>query len=419
MQNSDRTSTQTLKTSVVAAWASFDFANSSFAMIMVTFVYPLYFGNVIVTDGKGDLYWGIAMSLSMLLVALLAPALGAIADSTRSKKIFLAAFTALAVLGTAGAAFLEPGMVLTGALLFVLANAGFEGGIVFYDAFLPEIAPRERYGRISGLGFATGYIGSLVIILLTKDLLLTNKIPEAFLITAGVFALFAIPLFLFVPEKKASRSTRSIETVRASFRQILTTLKNIRRFPSLAWFLLAFFLYNDAILTVIGFSGRYAKNTLKFETSDLIILLMMVQAIAVIGSLIFGYVADKLGAKRTIIITLCIWIIVILGAYLSTDVASFYIVAAMTGIALGSSQATSRSLMAKLTPVEHTAEFFGFYDGFCGKASAVIGPLLFGFLSTSFGQRPAIVSLGVLFILGLLFMRKVEDNHPTPKYEPS
>jgi MFS transporter, UMF1 family len=411
----EATSTPTLKAPVVAAWASFDFANSSFAMIMVTFVYPLYFGNVIVTDGQGDLYWGIAMSISMLVVALLAPALGAMADSARSKKAFLAVFTTLAVLGTAGAALLQPGMVLAGVLLFIVANAGFEGGIVFYDAFLPEIAPKEKYGRVSGLGFATGYIGSLAIILATKDLLLSGRIPDAFFITAAVFALFAIPLFLFVPEKKIGRSALSVATVRSSFRQILTTLKNIRRFPSLAWFLLAFFLYNDAILTVIGFSGRYAQNTLKFDTGDLIVLLMMVQAIAIIGSLIFGYIADKIGPKRTIMITLCIWLIVIVGAYLSTDATSFFIVAAMTGIALGSSQATSRSLMAKLTPVEHTAEFFGFYDGFCGKASAVIGPLLFGFLSTSFGQRPAIVSLGLLFLLGLILMRKVEEHHPMPK----
>lgn len=404
----------TFKKSVVAAWASFDFANSSFAMIMVTFVYPLYFGNVVVTDGNGDLYWGLAMSSSMLLVALLAPALGAIADSTRSKKRFLATFTLFAVLGTAGAAFLEPGMILAGGLLFVLANAGFEGGIVFYDAFLPEIAPKEKFGRISGIGFATGYVGSLVIILLTKDLLLSDQIPTAFLITAGVFALFAIPLFLVVPEKKDRSAAVTKNLIITSFRRILSTVKNIRRYPSLAWFLLAFFLYNDAILTVIGFSGRYAQNTLKFETGDLIILLMMVQAIAIVGSLIFGSIADRIGAKQTIIITLFIWIAVIVGAYFSTDAASFYVVAAMTGIALGSSQATSRSLMAKLTPVEHTAEFFGFYDGFCGKASAVIGPLLFGFLSTSFGQRPAIVSLGVLFILGLLFMRKVEPQ-ATPR----
>ena len=191
---------------------------------------------------------------------------------------------------------------------------------------------------------------------------------------------------------------------------------HVRRYPSLAWFLLAFFLYNDAILTVIGFSGRYAQNTLKFETGDLIVLLMMVQAIAIVGSLVFGFIADRIGPKRTIMITLFIWIAVIVGAFFSEDVTSFYIVAAVSGIALGSSQATSRSLMARLTPPEYSAEFFGFYDGFCGKASAVIGPLLFGFLSTSFGQRPAIVSLGILFILGLMLMRKVSVQ-PMPRYE--
>lgn len=410
-------SSQTLnfKSSIVAAWASFDFANSSFAMIMVTFVYPLYFGNVIVTDGHGDLYWGIAMSSSMLLVALLAPALGAIADITRSKKLFLAGCTLLAVLGTAGASLLEPGMIVAGALLFIVANAGFEGGIVFYDAFLPEISPKEQYGRISGYGFATGYVGSLVIILITKDLLLSNQIPQAFLITAVVFALFALPLFLFVPERRKATSSLSKQVISRSFREVLQTLKNIRKYPSLAWFLLAFFLYNDAILTVIGFSGRYAQNTLKFETGDLIILLMMVQAVAVIGSLFFGHVADKIGPKRTIVITLFVWIAVIIGAYFSSDAISFYIVAAVTGIALGSSQATSRSLMARLTPIEHTAEFFGFYDGFCGKASAVVGPLLFGFLSDSFGQRPAIVSLGILFIVGLIMMQRVQDTQPTPR----
>lgn len=405
----ERAPSPNLKASVVAAWASFDFANSSFAMIMVTFVYPIYFGNVIVTDGRGDFYWGIAMSASMLVVALLAPALGAIADSTRSKKIFLAVFTAFAVLGTLGAAFVEPGMALAGALLFVLANAGFEGGIVFYDAFLPEIAPREKLGRISGYGFASGYVGSLVIILLTKDFLLSGQVASAFLVTSGVFALFAIPLFVWVPERRVGSVALSMSGVRGSFREVRATLRNIRRFPSLAWFLLAFFLYNDAILTVIGFSGRYAQNTLKFETGDLIILLMMVQAVAVIGSLIFGHVADKIGPKRTIVITLGIWIAVVGGAYFSQDATSFYIVAATAGVALGSSQATSRSLMARLTPIEHTAEFFGFYDGFFGKASAVIGPLLFGVLSDSFGQRPAIVSLGVLFITGLTLMRRVRE----------
>jgi UMF1 family MFS transporter len=399
-----------MKKRVIAAWTSFDFANSSFAMIMVTFVFPLYYGNHIVNDGHGDLYWGLAMSASMLLVALLAPALGAIADATRSKKLFLFSFTFVSVLCTAGTYFLVPGMILGGALLFIFANAGFEGGIVFYDAFLPEIAPPEQYGRVSGYGFAVGYFGSLAAIIANMALLKSEMYKETFLVTAAMFAIFAIPTFIFVPEGARRKSAGPLHKVIADgFRQVRRTIGNIRRYRALSYFLLAFFLYNDAILTVIGFSGRYAKNTLNFTTSDLITLLMMVQLIAVVGSLIFGWLTDRKGPKLSIVITLFIWIGVVIGAFFSQDATSFYIVAAIVGLALGSSQSASRSLMAKLTPLEHTAEFFGFYDGFCGKASAVIGPFIFGVLSDGFGQRPAIVSLGVFFIAGLLLMRRVKE----------
>ena len=399
-----------LKKSVVAAWSMFDFANSSFAMIMVTFVYPLYFGNHIVNDGHGDFYWGASMSASMLLVALVAPALGAIADATRSKKKFLFAFTLVSVLCTAGTYFLVPGMILAGALLFIFANAGFEGGIVFYDAFLPEISPPEKYGRVSGYGFAVGYFGSLAAILVNMSLLGSERYKETFLVTAVMFAVFSIPLFLFVPEHKRQQTDDSIlTTITNGFRQVFKTIGNIRRYRNVSIFLVAFFLYNDAILTVIGFSGRYAKNTLGFETSDLIALLLMVQLIAVVGSLGFGWYSDKHGAKRTIIITLFIWLGVIVGAYFSEDKTSFFIVAAVVGLALGSSQSASRSMMAHLTPSEHTTEFFGFYDGFCGKASAVVGPLIFGVLSDMISQRAAIVSLAAFFVAGLVLMRRVEE----------
>lgn len=394
----------------IASWTLYDFANSSFAMIMVTFVFPIYFGSYIVTDGHGDLYWGLAMSGSMLLVALLAPALGAIADATRSKKLFLFLFTLVAVACTAGTYFLVPGMVLAGILLFVFANAGFEGGIVFYDAFLPEITTPDRYGRISGYGFAVGYFGSLAAILVNMGLLNSEQYKETFLVTAVMFAVFSIPLFLFVPEHTKERNGESLATtIGNGFRQVRKTVSNIRQYPNVWRFLIAFFLYNDAILTVIGFSGRYAKNSLDFTTADLIQLLLMVQLVAVIGSLIFGWYADKRGAKRTIIITLCIWLAVIVGAYFSEDKTSFFIVAGVVGLALGSSQSASRSMMAHLTPKQHTTEFFGFYDGFCGKASAVIGPLIFGVLSDGFGQRPAIVSLGLFFIGGLWLVRGVKE----------
>lgn len=400
----------------IASWTLFDFANSSFAMIMVTFVYPIYFGNFIVTDGHGDLYWGIAMSTSMLLVALLAPALGAVADATSSKKRFLVFFTLIAVACTVGTYFLVPGMVLAGMLLFIFANAGFEGGIVFYDAFLPEITTPDKYGRLSGYGFAVGYFGSLAAILVNMGLLESEHYKETFLVTALMFGVFSIPLFLFVPvSKRQSTGESLITTITNGFRKVRQTITNIRQYRNVWMFLVAFFLYNDAILTVIGFSGRYAKNSLGFTTADLIQLLLMVQLVAVVGSLIFGHYADKRGAKRTIIITLCIWLAVIVGAYFSEDKTSFFVVAGVVGLALGSSQSASRSMMAHLTPKEHTTEFFGFYDGFCGKASAVVGPLIFGVLSDGFGQRPAIISLGVFFLVGLWLLRKVEEYHPTSK----
>jgi UMF1 family MFS transporter len=395
---------------VIASWASFDFANSSFSGIIVTFVYPIYFGEVIVTNGRGDFYWGIAMSLSMLLVALISPALGAMADLTGSKKRFLIAFTAISILGTFGMYFLQPGMVLVGMLLFIIANAGFEGGLVFYDAFLPEITSKETYGRVSGYGFAFGYVGSLAILILSQPLLSHTPalVRETFLMTAIFFLLFSIPAFLWLPEQRKKRTMPILAIIKRGFSENLRTVQVIRQHKNVARFLLAFFVYNDAILTVIGFSGRYAKNTLHFTTPELIYFFMMVQIVAVIGSLLFGHLTDRKGARVTILITLGIWIGVVVGAYFSDTAATFWVVGAFAGMGIGSSQSASRSYMAQLTPPEHRAEFFGFYDGFCGKASAVIGPLVYGLLSDLFGQRPAIVSLALFFIVGFILVKGLD-----------
>jgi MFS transporter, UMF1 family len=374
---------------------------------MVTLVLPIYFGNVIVNDGRGDLYWGIAMSISMLIVALTGPILGAIADSTNSKKRFLIAFSLVTIVCTAALAFVQPGMIAIAMGLFILANAGFEGGIVFYNAYLPEITDEDHYGRISGYGFAAGYIGGFVIILALSGLLEANKIAESFLITAAFFLLFALPLFLIAP--KSGKRTGTGSPIKAGFVRTIETIRNIRKYKNVARFLLAFFIYNDAILTVIGFSGRYAKNTLGFETADLIKFFIMIQVVAAISSYIFGFITDKQGPKRTIVITLVLWCIVSIASYFATDASLFYGVGALAAIALGSSQSASRSMMAKLTPSDKTTEFFGFYDGFCGKASAVFGPLVFGVMSDAFGQREAVLSLIVFFIAGLLLIRKVSE----------
>ena len=398
-------------TKPIAAWASFDFAMSSFSGIMVTFVFPIYFRNVIVTNGHGDAYWGFTLSASMLLVALFTPLLGAMADVLRNKKMFLAFFAWTTIACTVLLYFMQPGMVALAAVLFILANVGYEGGTVFYDAFLPEITTPEMFGRISGLGYAFGYFGSLVILLINLPFFETS--PKAtFLVTAGFFAIFSIPIFLIVPEHRRKAGLSFPKLVQRGFGQLAATFGHIREYKDVARFLVAFFIYNDAILTVILFSGIFAKSTLNFGMTELAIWFAMVQVVAVIGSVLFGKFADNSGPKRAITITLVIWIAVVTAAFFITTDVQFFILGAVAGTALGSSQACSRGLMALLTPPEHAAEFFGFYDGFCGKASAVIGPVIFGLLSDWFGsQRPAIWALAVFFIVGLILLRRVNVRH--------
>ena len=238
-----------------------------------------------------------------------------------------------------------------------------------------------------------------------------NGNPATFLVTAAFYALFAIPMFRMVPEQRRNAHLSFVQLTKRGFGQLATTVRHIREYQDIRRFLAAFFVYNDAILTVILFAGIFGRKTLHFSMTELAIWFAMIQVIAVVGSIVFGRFADKYGPKRMITITIYIWIAVVTGAYFTTTAAEFYVVGAIAGISLGSSQTCSRGFMALLTPPEHAAEFFGFYDGFCGKASAVIGPIVFGVLSDIFGsQRPAIWALAVFFVIGLVMLRRVNEK---------
>ena len=401
----------------VFAWLLFDFANTSFSVMMVTFVFPLFFKNVICNGApSGDALWGFCISLSMLLVAIVSPVLGAAADYSGQRKRFLFFFTLLSVLATALLAFSGPGMVVAAVVLFILANIGFEGGLVFYDAYLKEIASEKSIGRVSGYGFAMGYLGAFAILLLVKPLLskgivLSNavNVQMSFLVVALFFALFAAPIFLLLRDKKREeRQAISLSALGRSIREVRYTIRHIMNYPDLARFLLAFFFYNDAIVTVIAFASIYAQNTLGFTIGELIAFFMLVQTTAIAGSVIFGVVTDKIGPKRTIVITLLIWFVVIFAAIYADSKEMFLYTGMLAGMSMGSSQAASRSMMVRLTPREHVTEFFGFYDGTFGKASAIAGPLLFGTVSAQAGsQKVALASLLLFFTIGLLLMTRV------------
>ena len=397
----------------IFTWTLFDFANTSFSIIVVTFVYAVYFKKTVANNEPiGDLYWSIGTSLAMMITAVISPILGAIADYSAGKKRFLLFFTLQCVAATSLLYFVGSGEVFWGIFLFVIANIGFEAGLVFYDAFLPEITIPKNYGRVSGYGFAMGYLGSLATLALIFPLIQNDLIRLTYPVSALFFLIFSLPLFLFIKD-----SRRKIEKPESYFaigiKRVWTTLTHLRHYKNLTLFLLAYFFYIEGVNTVIFFSGNYAQTTLGFSTSELLVFFLTVQTTAIVGSVVLGIVADSIGQKKTIVISLFMWLITVVLAYLVVDKTMFYAVGLIAGAAMGSSQSTSRSLMTKLTPPEKKTEFFGFYS-FFGKSSAIIGPLVFGMVSFISGsQRLAIISLAFFFIVGLIILTKVKD----PKIE--
>ncbi|TAK61387.1 MAG: MFS transporter [Bacteroidetes bacterium] len=400
----------------VFSWALFDFANTAFYVLILVISYPLYFKEIVVQDDQNsDFLWGITFSISMSLVALISPILGAAADRGVSKKKFLATFTLLCILATAMLFMVEAGAIAFGMLLLILANIGFEAGLVFYDSFLPDLTSQKHYGRISGFGFAMGYVGSLVTLLVSLPLLSggfavenLGNIRLSFLLAAGMFLLFALPLFFFVRER-SGRHPFTLSIVTAGYRQVAQTIKEISRYKNIGRFLLSYFIYFDAINTIIIFSSIFARESLHMEMTEIIFFFALVQTSAIAGSLLFGILADTFGQKRTLNLTLLLWLAVVIAAFFVTSKIPFFGIGIAAGIAMGSSQSTSRSLMSVIVPPVKRTEFFGFYSTF-GKASAILGPVLFGYISSMINQRAAILSIGFLLLIGIILLRPVIEQ---------
>ncbi len=390
-------------------WTLFDFANTSFSIVVVTFLFAVYFKNII-ADGEpiGDLYWSFGTSISMIITAIISPVLGAIADFSAGKKRFLLFFTIMCIIATASLFFVGPGQILLGLILFITANIGFEAGLVFYDAFLPEVTVPKNYGRVSGYGFGMGYLGSLATLGIIYPFIQNNMIKETFPVAALFFLVFSLPFFLFIRDsRKKIVKTEPYHII--GLKRVWSTISHLKNYKNLAIFLLAYFFYIEGVNTIIFFSGIYASTTLGFTDSELLIFFLTVQTTAIAGSVVFGIVADSIGQKKTIMITLFMWLITVALAFFVYDKFGFYFVGLLAGASMGSSQSTSRSMMTKLTPEDKKTEFFGFYS-FFGKSSAVVGPLVFGMVSFLSGsQRIAILSVGAFFIIGMLILTKVKD----------
>ncbi|MBI4169379.1 MAG: MFS transporter [Acidobacteria bacterium] len=401
----------------VVSWCLYDFADSSFTTLIVTVAYSLYFRSVVAghLGPSADFYWGLCIAVSMLLVALTSPVLGAMADASGRKKTLLALYAGTsigftALLGSVGAGDLASGM-----LLFIVANVGYEGAHVFYNGFLPEIASDEEMGRISGYGWGIGYLGGLAALLLTFPF--TGAGLEAggaeryritFPVVAGFFLVFALPVLLILRERARSEPAPAGARVREGLRRLRQTFAQVRTMPDLFRFLVAFIVYNDAVTTVISFSAIYAMHVIGYTARQVTMLFIVTQLTAFAGAFAAGHLVDRWGAKRTIVAALLLWCGTILGAYLADSVPGFFAVAVAASIGMGSLQAASRSLMGLLIPPGRNAEFFGFY-ALTGKVSAVAGPLLYGWIAArAGGERPAVLSLLVILGAGLALMLPVD-----------
>lgn len=401
----------------IASWAMFDFANSSYTTLIVTVAYGNYFTQLVAPGRKADLLWSVGILLSNLLVMLAGPVVGAIADLLGRKKVFLVGTYLLCVLGTLALYWVQPGMVVLGLALFVISNIGFSFGENLVAAFLPEISTSANVGRISGFGWGLGYLGGLLCLVLCRPFLAAGFTVEnlpnvrlAWVVTAGFFAVAAIPTFVFLRERAPrGEPRRAADYVRVSLGRLWETAKAVRHFSELARFLVVFFVFSLGLTAVISFSAIYASKTLQFTPDELTVLFIGLQLSSAVGAVVFGFIQDRLGARRTIQLTLVLWIAVCVACYLADSKSFFTWVAIGAGFGIGSLQAASRGLVGMFSPIEKSGEFFGLW-GFAGKGAYMLGPFIFGSISSATGsQRLAILSVGLFFLLGFFGMMRVSE----------
>ncbi len=401
----------------IFSWCMYDFANSAFTTLIVTFIFSAYFMQVIVGDEvRGTVLWTRAVNISAIIVALTMPVLGAIADFSRRRKRFLLLATLQTLVFTTLLFFMQPGMVVLAVVLFVFANVAYEGGQAFYNAFLPEISTPRNMGRISGYGWALGYVGGLAA--LGIALWMMSALPEnghlnvraTSLLVAIWFAVFSIPTFLFLRERGIARAVEPGTYMREGFRRVAETFRHLRRYREAAKVLLARLVYNDGLVTIFALAGIYSIAVFDFTIEEVIRLGIVANVAAGLGAFGFGFVNDWIGGKRTIAITLVVLTIsAILGATAETRT-GFWIAAIVISFMVGPTQSASRTLLGSMTPEAKHAEFFGFY-AFSGKLSSILGPLLFGtVVGVTGSHRLAMGSMVVFFVVGFVLLMLVDEK---------
>jgi UMF1 family MFS transporter len=409
------------------SWAFYDFANSGYTTVVMTTIYSAYFVGVMAADvdrqspGSATLLWTGAIALANFIVLITGPVVGAVADHRASKKAFLLISTITCVAATALLALAAPGQLWLAFPLLVLSAIAFASGENLIAAFLPEIAASGSMGKVSGYGWSLGYFGGLLTLGLCLAYITWSSagggtaesyVPVTLLITAIIFALTALPTFLWLRERaQPTPLAAGGSYIREGFNAVRQTLRRASQLPDLFRFLLCLTIYQAGVATVVVVAAIYAQEVMGFDSQDLIILIMVVNFTAALGAFAFGFVQDRFGSVPSLACGLLIWIIAGLLTITADTSADFWFAGNLLGLALGATQAGGRALIGEFTPVSHSGEFFGLW-GFCARTAAIIGPLSYGVISslTQGDHRLALLSTLTFFILGLAVLLTVNES---------
>ncbi|MFZ2359809.1 MAG: MFS transporter [Anaerolineae bacterium] len=367
------------------AWYLYDFGNSAYASVVYLAVFSTYFKNVVVGGAEGSRLWGLAIGIALVIVALIAPVLGAMADFSGAKKRFLLGFTAQAITFTGLLFFVQAGDVVAGMLFFILAEIGYRSSQVFYDGFLPELARPDEMGKVSGTGWAIGSAGGVIALLIVLPIVLlmpgTFSARLAMLITAGFWILSTIPLILWLPEKAKKKALPAGESyLSVAFKEVGHTLRTTSRFREMVKFMVAFLLFGSGIAIALEFAAIIGSTLFGLGQELIIVFAIIVQVTNVIGAYGFGLLIDRIGGKSSLIASLLAMIGVVVWLFFNQTQIGFLLIGAAAGIAMAGVQSVSRTLVGLFAPPGHSAEFFGFFT-MVGRIAFWVGPVTFGWVA--------------------------------------
>tara|TARA_B100001175_G_scaffold120594_1_gene102606 strand:- start:3117 stop:4370 length:1254 start_codon:yes stop_codon:yes gene_type:complete len=401
----------------IISWSFYDFANQPYTTLIITFIYSAFFVNYIAPNEiEGTFLWANAISITAIIVAFLSPLLGAFADETGYRKFFLVFFTLLCSLFTALLYFPEKGDLSLAIAFVIISNIAFEMGCVFCNSYLKELSNDKNIGRVSGNAWGLGFLGGLSALFISFALFDVNNPQEVKQICVFVaiwFVLFSLPTFIFLKDSKRTKVTK--KDISSSFTSIYTTFKEIRNYKKVVNFLIARLFYNDGLITIFALGGVYAVGSLNFTMNEVLILGIILNVFAALGSFVFGSYEDKIGTRNVINLSLVILIISTILAFVApwTNYPKevFWIAGVLLGSMIGPNQSCSRSYMSQIIPANKKNEFFGFY-ALTGKATSFLGPLLFGLITKFYSQQMALLSVVVFFIIGWLLFNKISLSKP-------